>query len=430
MGKVSLIFQLAINILDWLIMVYYFRVLSEKRFKSLWKIIEVSLVYITIITYINQYIQNTWANLVISVSSVIALSVFFEVGESKRTKAIYDTIYIGLSILSELFGICLCWIFGDKVDMSKKADYIFVVCISKILLVLFCYFVARRKSLHKRILSREIELLLVFSTILFTVIIIAFATKVDSMDGQSAGLYFGTTLGCVYLELILYILLDKFQKLYEENLENQKNQQIMEQQKERLKLLEEKEQEIRGIRHDLKNQLLELNIKLDKEDDMMKQNKEAKIFVESMIGRLEKSYHYTSNFTIDTILKEKIVQARKKGIDVICQINVAEDFSLETGDMGVILGNLLDNAIEAAEQTTKPSIQVNIKQHNHTLYMGIKNTLKQQPQDGFVTTKQNKKNHGYGLGSVKNVVKKYGGDFRIFYDEHFFEVEIVLIRHN
>ena len=92
MTQVSLAFQLGINILEWIIMLYYFHLIAKMR--NQYAIVGLSIGYIAALTYVNQQIGNEWLNLFISVSGVFLISLLFKMGESIRIYLIYDVIYI------------------------------------------------------------------------------------------------------------------------------------------------------------------------------------------------------------------------------------------------------------------------------------------------------------------------------------------------
>lgn len=431
MQEVSAFFQLGINIFDYFIMLYYFNLLSEKRHGHRIIFWLIGLTYIASITYANQVIGNPWINLLVSVVAVVGISRFFEKKKEIGSLIIYDVIYIATNVAVEIVALCIVKILLQSTNLQLKENYICTVAIARILLVCFCNWIVRRKTKRQSVLAKETELLLCSSTVIFGWIVISLMDKMTIYDGWYIWLYLGAALGCMYLELLLFFLLDKFQKMYQQILENQQMKYELEKKEEYFNMLEEKEKEIRSLRHNLKNQLLELNVKLDNKNakyNDVAHEEQAKEFVSSLIGALEVEYQYTRNFIVNSILKEKINCAKKKGISVTCEIQISDTFELERGDMGIILGNLLDNAIEASELVEHPYISIQMRQMNKNLYLAIKNHTKESNQKGYYTTKKDKKNHGFGITSVKKTVEKYNGRININREENQFMVELILIK--
>ena len=81
--------------------------------------------------------------------------------------------------------------------------------------------------------------------------------------------------------------------------------------------------------------------------------------------------------------------------------------------MANILGNLLDNAIEASEGETEPYIDLTIRQEKTFILIKVINKYSRDLSKKLETTKNQKLFHGIGIGSVKSVLKEYEGEFSI-----------------
>ena len=104
---------------------------------------------------------------------------------------------------------------------------------------------------------------------------------------------------------------------------------------------------------------------------------------------------------------------------------------MEFADFIVALGNLLDNAIEAAEQCQKENrkIWMSIQNINEMFLMTLKNTCETEPiekNNKFVTHKKNADRHGLGVESVRRIMEKYQGEISFEYENGFFEVSIII----
>ena len=221
MQQVSGIFQLTTNVLDYFIVLYYFSLLSEKRHGRKIVFYLVGLVYIAAITYANQVIGNPWINLLVSIVSVVGISTFYEKKKEIGNLIIYDAIYIAINVAVEIFALCIVKIFLNSADLRLKETYICVIIVGRILVICFCYQVAKNKTRRQGVLAKEIEILLCVSTIISIWIAVSLADKMTTYEGWHVSMYMGAAIGCIYLELILYFLLEKFQKMYYQLLENQ-----------------------------------------------------------------------------------------------------------------------------------------------------------------------------------------------------------------
>ncbi|WP_253806630.1 sensor histidine kinase [Paenibacillus polymyxa] len=138
---------------------------------------------------------------------------------------------------------------------------------------------------------------------------------------------------------------------------------------------------------------------------------------------------YTPNNVLNYVLTEKINLATEKNITVSIDSFLPEKFSLNNNIIAVVFGNLLDNAIEGCDKITEgtKTIDIKIKFHEKRLYIEISNTFNPVfVNSNFKSNKKNRKNHGFGLKSVKQIVKENSGilDIRTVKDR--FCVHIIL----
>lgn len=174
--------------------------------------------------------------------------------------------------------------------------------------------------------------------------------------------------------------------------------------------------------HDLKHQIRAIAEKGEFGGDAIRE-------IEQTVKNYDSEYH-TKNNALNVILTEKSMLCNKKGIQLSA---IADGECLEfikDSDIYAMLGNLLDNAIEAVEN--KPdndkTIGVTVKKVNGFVVINVYNFF-----DGklnFVsglpaTTKADKSYHGFGLKSIKNIVEKYDGKMTITHEDGVFEVTIV-----
>ena len=142
------------------------------------------------------------------------------------------------------------------------------------------------------------------------------------------------------ISLLTYWLFERLCRVYNQLLEEQKLKSEYERREIRYQDIEREQEEIRKIRHNIKNQLLELNLQLDGQVD--KEYKEEAIALieeidESLQSVAENSY--SQCFAIDALLRVKLERAKNLGIEVTHQVLMSGKLTMKRGDMGVILGN-------------------------------------------------------------------------------------------
>ena len=184
---------------------------------------------------------------------------------------------------------------------------------------------------------------------------------------------------------------------------------------------------MRGWRHDYHNHLQSLKgyLSLNKVDQMKNYLNE----LETDLDSIDTLYH-SGNLQLDSILNAKLSIAEKGQIRIHCDASIPPQLHVSDLDLCVILGNLLDNAIESCRKIKNPDerfIRVYIGILKKQLYISITNatseTVKQRT-DHYFTTKRG--DHGHGLKRVDQVVKKYDGYLNRQNEPGVFATEIVL----
>ena len=184
---------------------------------------------------------------------------------------------------------------------------------------------------------------------------------------------------------------------------------------------------MRGWRHDYHNHLQSLKgyLSLNQVEQMKNYLNE----LETDLDSIDTLYH-SGNLQLDSILNAKLAIAEKGQIRIHCDASIPPQLHVSDLDLCVILGNLLDNAIESCRKIKDPDerfIRVYIGILKKQLYISITNatseTVKQRT-DHYFTTKRG--DHGHGLKRVDQVVKKYDGYLNRQNEPGIFATEIVL----
>lgn len=122
----------------------------------------------------------------------------------------------------------------------------------------------------------------------------------------------------------------------------------------------------------------------------------------------------TGHPTLDAILSSKILIAKSNGITVEETIFLPDKLSIPQTDLCVIIGNLLDNAIEACNKPNleqPPYINITIRIHKGMLYFKVINSSNGVyifDKKNLLSTKKQPE-HGYGFKNINEIVEKYGG---------------------
>jgi len=184
--------------------------------------------------------------------------------------------------------------------------------------------------------------------------------------------------------------------------------------------------QMRGWRHDYKHHIQTMKAHL-----LMEQYQELDDYLSELDTDLTEvdTILRTGNVRIDAVLNSKLAVAKAKGIRVNAKATVPEQLKMKEVDLCVIIGNLLDNAMEACDKTEeeKQFIRVYIEALKEQLYIYVSNSMADNVRKSggqYLSTKRG--SHGFGLMRIDRVVKKYNGYLNRQHEEGVFATEIML----
>ena len=183
---------------------------------------------------------------------------------------------------------------------------------------------------------------------------------------------------------------------------------------------------MRGWRHDYHNhiQASQASMALGKYDEVdayLHQLNDDLTGVDTVIK--------TGRVMVDAILNGKLNIAAQNEIPVNAKAKLPDGTPVTDVDMCVIIGNLLDNAIEENEKLAPQErfIRVYIGRKNTQMYLAFTNAAgKKQKHKGRLFASAKGLNHGFGLARVEEIVKKYGGLFFADSEDGGFTAEILI----
>lgn len=144
----------------------------------------------------------------------------------------------------------------------------------------------------------------------------------------------------------------------------------------------------------------------------------------------EKRQVWTGLPFLDFIINYKKQAMDKAGIVFRLELDVYE-YPFEEAELGILLGNLLDNAIEACEKCVpgKREIYLRIWNIGYMFMLKLINSSSKSPKTSgqrFITDKADKNAHGMGVEQVRRIVKGYGGDIDFQYNGECFEAKLIV----
>lgn len=189
--------------------------------------------------------------------------------------------------------------------------------------------------------------------------------------------------------------------------------------------LEAEQQEIRRLRHDIRNHLSIVGGLLEGGE-----NQEALAYLNDITAvTASTTKTYCSNSVINAVLNAKYRRGVEEGIDCRFSVDIGDMIAIKAVDICTIFANTLDNAIEAAVLAPDPAITMKARCAKGYFSYSITNTKANKVESSgsaLLTSKEDKKNHGLGLSTVTSIVESYGGNINIEHSEGEFTLTIII----
>lgn len=244
---------------------------------------------------------------------------------------------------------------------------------------------------------------------MFYNLVFSFFNENGAMYGWNAYVtFFVSIIGVIYS---IFITLSLAIKNILSNWQNRDLQFSMYMQKQQYEYQLQQSVAIRRFRHDLVNHIGALR-------ELINQNKinEAKKYIETIWNiqeEIDLKIHTGDSF-LDVIINYYLYLASKEEIDFIVNGKLTDKIPVNMVDLTSLVGNLLQNAIEAAKKTDYPQITIEFIEHKKEVFIIVKNSTvnKIEIKNGLIkTTKQDKENHGFGLKNINMIIEKYYGEY-------------------
>lgn len=192
--------------------------------------------------------------------------------------------------------------------------------------------------------------------------------------------------------------------------------------------VEASQQTVRGLRHDMKNHLNIISTLLRQKE----YEKTDKYLDELNENFAPSAKAYCPNSTVNAVLNVKEQAAAEHNISCKFQVDLPEALHIDDVDLCSLLSNTLDNAVEACVKVIEPGNRfITLKtrcENGYFSYEIVNSKANEITENGgkYETDKADKTLHGIGLGNVRRIVEKYGGDMQIDYSEDKFTVVILI----
>lgn len=354
----------------------------------------------------------SWLSWLLAAGALVLYDLFFDSEPFKRQwwrMLLPGLVLAGGALLRDLWGLR-----GTKVS----AEAVFL-CHGPVLLAFLLLLSQKRESLQ---LWNGILTALSFSAVAAFQWLLCGSSYIVVAGGMKGVLLWGSAL----LELALFFTVEGALYFYKKGFEFRTEQFRSELMEHSYGEIRDIYMDMRGWRHDYHNHMQVLKAKLSMGDvDGMGAYLDD---LERELDRVD-TLVKSGNLMVDAILNSKLTLARRNEIRVNCKARLPKRLSVEDVDLCVILGNLLDNAIEACQALEKERrfLRLYIAVNKGQFYLSVQNSAREEPDfDARNYISRKRGNHGLGMKRVKTAVDKYHGYLNLANEPGIFAAEVTM----
>lgn len=374
-------------------------------------------------------LPNIWQSL-LGMGVMLLMSCIMLEGKTEQKMLVIIACNVFMILVSMLRGRITFFLSGKSINEisiqgSESLARVLGILLTNTLYLVTAYILTR--FFHDKIkLKKEEYIIVIIFYIIFLIVVllsIAMSRNVDfSLIWQKTFLILDMLMfiaNIIVLKMIFHI---NQQNHYE--MENALRYMQITQQEKRIREEEKNYREVQLLRHDLKRYLVTYR-------QLLQEGKYEVIEadIDKILGKRLNTNHcvYTENTILNAVICEKMEQCSIKNIKIEVQVNADKD--MDSIEYGVVLSNLLDNAIEAEEQEKEENryICLNIGVEQNMIHLVVSNYISEsvlQNNALLETSKKNKQLHGIDLRGVKEFVNNKEGEIEIFEENHMFVVHI------
>ena len=424
------IFQmLLLEILQSLIFIKFSNnILMKNRVSKFSEILGISVFIIfNCFSYLYLYQVNQFLpRILFVIACLIYLSIFY-INEISDCLVVSFTYYITYWFISYI----ICFLFDSLSNYVAVSSFVLDYGSAIIALGLIYLFIARIIPKFMDYKKHEIDINQFVTLMFFCLVGFVSLMLYNNLFSITIGAICNVAI--LMLSMYINILQEKEEK---EKLLLERNQ-LLEEQDKLIKAKEaekyqsyqnskEAEEKMRRINHDLNHHFNYILSCIDDKDKIRE-------YINKLKGEVNEvaKYFDTGSSIVDLILQEQYEKAEKLGIKLLVVGGFEEELKVEPAIVSIILGNLLNNAVEGARKAKSEYKNINVtfyQEPGKEFYLEVSNTAdidNLKMENGTLeTTKEDKSSHGIGLKSVRKAVKDNKGTMRINTENNTFSVKV------
>lgn len=422
--------NLAGNLISYFLSLQYFSAFFDKKPDSRLKSAAVFLLHYTVAAAGSAFVLEN--SILVMPIQIIALFILSFAYKCRWFAGLLHALilYFVLGASELIVGMAYNALFGNFLD-AREDVYVYALCsfsarLVSLLIIRFIRIIFKKHS----IIDLKGMLFLVplpAATIAVAWLFVRFfdVTSNSTLSWLAVG-------GCIALILAnvsIFVLIDRMNDYSEIKLSQVLYEREYKAQKQHLHSLQEHLDETKVFRHDRKNELLSL-LALMRAGENEKAIREVERSL-NIIDTGAKGLVISGHPIIDAMIETKARENKPFGVEVKHYIRISEDLLVDEIDTGIILGNILDNAIEATHrlpQEKRTPIDVRILCNNGLFSITVINAVDHEVDtESLHTIKKDKLMHGHGVAQIKSTCLKYDGTAKFACKNNAFTVSVTMV---
>lgn len=322
------------------------------------------------------------------------------------------TEFIGILLISGFFGINI----ADY--RSNDVLYAMAAVIAKTLYLISCLVISNFTSREKQHIDHGHSWYLLispFSSVYIIVLIAKLSLLVD-ISGTLAYACIGGSVLLFISDIMVFAVYENMQRKSEEIMKVNMERQREDINRDYYAVLDKQNENMHIMVHDIKNHLGVIESIAD--------NDKVTAYIGELCSNIGKYYavsQLTGNKMLDIIIGKYTALCSKNGLDFNAKALTSNLSFVHDSDISAMVGNLLDNAFEAAKQAENGKIEFSLYTiDGKSCVVSVINTALTAPKcenETLVSAKPDAQSRGYGIKSIKKTAEKYGGSYSWFYDD-------------
>lgn len=388
--------------------------LVKKKIKYYWQffLFLLSAFIVFVLTYEN--IFNYFSEIIAMIMIIVYIS-FIHQGIFYKKCLTFLLYYISYAIYNSLL-MGAIWVFSESIGKEiyeyNSPIRIGFILFTRGLAYLILYYLNKKNKVQN---SEYLFTTHMFYMAGISLIIVIVITNMLFKGNFALNIDYYILLLCLIFLLIFFIVTQK--KMYDNKIKFkglEVTAQALQMQSQFLEIKNEHEKEIRRIKHDLKNNLMAIEMLLK---EQKYQDVEHYINEITKLPSLKKVIA-TGNNVLDALLNINVQM--NPDIHFIIDVEVSE-LKIEKTSIAILVGNAINNAIEALKknETEDKILKIEIKEKKKYIKMKFENTYEKEPilENGILlTSKKDAEEHGIGIMSMKKEAEKCNG--KVVFDIH------------